>query len=263
MDISIAERARQQPGQSIYTLALNLSGGTNINTHQHPEGQLLFAPTGVLAVTTSAGCWVVPGGHGLWIPANEPHWTRTIGTSRIETVYLSEERSAGLPVTCTLIGISALVQELISAVLRVTPDGSQERRNYHLMALLVEELVAAPTSSRLLPIPGSDRLKDLCRAISANAALDWGLTECAAFLGINMKTVQRWFQTDLGISFGEWRKLVRLFVALEHLALGKSVLEVSLDAGYSSPSAFSAMFRREFGMSPSAFIGSHNKMANP
>lgn len=253
MDISITGIARQQPAQSIYTLALDLSGGTGINVHQHPEGQLLFAPAGVLAVTTNAGCWVVPSGQGLWIPANEPHWTRTIGTSRISVVYLSDERSAGLPVACTLLGISALLQQLISAVLLVTMDGAQKSRDYHLMALLVEELAAAPTRSRLLPIPSSNRLKDLCRAISANATLDWGLAECAAFLGINMKTVQRWFQTDMGISFGEWRKQVRLFVALENLALGKSVLEVSLDAGYSSPSAFSAMFRREFGMSPSAF----------
>lgn len=253
MDIFISEIARQHPGQSIYTLALDLSSGTRINTHQHPEGQLLFAPTGVLAVTTSAGCWVVPSGQGLWIPANEPHWTRTIGASRIRTVYLSGERSAGLPVACTLIGISTLLQELIAAVLLVTVHGAQESRDYHLMALLVEEIVAAPRSSRLLPIPGSDRLKDLCRAISANATLDWGLAECAQFLGINMKTVQRWFQADMGISFGEWRKQVRLFVALENLASGKSVLEVSLEAGYSSPSAFSAMFRREFGMSPSAF----------
>jgi AraC-like DNA-binding protein len=253
MDISISETARQHPGQSIYTLALDLSSGTTINIHQHPEGQLLFAPAGVLAVTTNAGCWVVPGGHGLWIPANEPHWTRTIGTSRIRTVYLSDERSVGLPAACTLLGISTLLQELIFAVLLVTAHDSQVSRNYHLMALLVEELLAAPTSSRLLPIPGSDRLKGLCRAISANAALDWGLAECAQFLGINMKTVQRWFQTDMGISFGEWRKQIRLFIALENLALGKSVLEVSLDAGYSSPSAFSSMFRREFGMSPSAF----------
>jgi AraC-like DNA-binding protein len=253
MDISISEIVRQRPGQSIYTLALDLSSGTSIGTHQHPEGQLLFAPAGVLAVTTNAGCWVVPSGQGLWIPANEPHWTRTIGTSRIRTVYLSDDRSAGLPVACTLIGISALLQELISAVLLVTEDSQQESRNYHLMALLVNELLTAPKSLRLLPIPGSNRLKDLCRAICANAALDWGLAECAQFLGINMKTVQRWFQTDMGISFGEWRKQVRLFVALENLALGKSVLEVSLDAGYSSPSAFSAMFRREFGMSPSAF----------
>ncbi|MCK1788849.1 AraC family transcriptional regulator [Pseudomonas violetae] len=253
MDISISEIARQHPDQSIYTLALDLSGGKGISIHQHTEGQLLFAPTGVLAVTTNAGCWVVPSGQGLWIPANEPHWTRTIGTSRISVVYLSDERSAGLPVACTLLGISTLLQALISAVLRVTMDGAQKSRDYHLMALLVEELEAAPTSSKLLPIPGSNRLKDLCRAISANATLDWGLAECAQFLGINMKTVQRWFQTDMGISFGEWRKQVRLFVALENLALGKSVLEVSLDAGYLSPSAFSAMFRREFGISPSAF----------
>jgi AraC-like DNA-binding protein len=56
---------------------------------------------------------------------------------------------------------------------------------------------------------------------------------------------------DTGMTFGKWRQQARLLTALQRLALGRSVLEVALDVGYNTPSAFSAMFRRQFGVSPS------------
>ncbi|MEM8142220.1 helix-turn-helix domain-containing protein, partial [Morganella morganii] len=39
------------------------------------------------------------------------------------------------------------------------------------------------------------------------------------------------------------------------LAAGHSILEVALDLGYDSQSAFSAMFRRTLGVSPSLYFG--------
>ena len=47
----------------------------------------------------------------------------------------------------------------------------------------------------------------------------------------------------------------RLLASLDALAAGQSVLEVALDLGYDSPSAFSAMFRRTLGVSPSVYFG--------
>jgi AraC-like DNA-binding protein len=44
-----------------------------------------------------------------------------------------------------------------------------------------------------------------------------------------------------------------LIAALEKLACGASVLEVALDLGYASPSAFATMFKRELGVPPSSF----------
>lgn len=46
---------------------------------------------------------------------------------------------------------------------------------------------------------------------------------------------------------------LRARAAFERLARGEKVLTVAMDHGYSSQSAFSAMFKRHFGVSPSAF----------
>ena len=42
--------------------------------------------------------------------------------------------------------------------------------------------------------------------------------------------------------------------AMSRLALGQPVTRVALDVGYKSPSAFTAMFRRAFGVSPTHYL---------
>ncbi|MEQ8194171.1 MAG: helix-turn-helix domain-containing protein [Rhodospirillales bacterium] len=47
---------------------------------------------------------------------------------------------------------------------------------------------------------------------------------------------------------------MRLLAALERLATGQSVTIVAMDLGYDSPSAFTSMFKRTLGKSPSAYF---------
>ncbi len=48
-----------------------------------------------------------------------------------------------------------------------------------------------------------------------------------------------------------------LLLSLPRLASGVSILDVSLEHGYQSPSAFSAMFRRSLGVSPTEYLVSN------
>jgi len=56
------------------------------------------------------------------------------------------------------------------------------------------------------------------------------------------------------VSFGRWRTQLRLQAALPILAEGGSVASASHRAGYESPSAFVAAFRRETGMTPAEYF---------
>ena len=76
----------------------------------------------------------------------------------------------------------------------------------------------------------------------------------AARLQVDPKTVQRLFTRDTGMTFGQWRQQARLLQALEQLATGTKVVDVALNLGYESPSAFATMFKRQFGQTPSTFF---------
>jgi AraC-like DNA-binding protein len=55
------------------------------------------------------------------------------------------------------------------------------------------------------------------------------------------------------MSIGRWRQRHRLITALRLLAEGTPVTEVAMRVGYSTPSAFTALFTRTMGQPPSRY----------
>jgi AraC-like DNA-binding protein len=71
-----------------------------------------------------------------------------------------------------------------------------------------------------------------------------------------VRTAQRLFHGELGTDFDSWRRQVRITKAIEFLASGLSVKEVSYRVGYNQPSAFIDSFRRIIGLTPKAWTKS-------
>ncbi len=67
------------------------------------------------------------------------------------------------------------------------------------------------------------------------------------------RTLARRFEQDLGMTFGQWRQQMRLAHAAPLIARGLPLSQVAAELGYASQSAFSAMFKKTFGQSPSTF----------
>jgi AraC-like DNA-binding protein len=102
-------------------------------------------------------------------------------------------------------------------------------------------------------MPQGARLQALCLALLAAPGDQRTLREWAQSVNASERTVARLFQSETGLSFGVWRQQARLLEAMGRLGSGAPVTQVALDLGYDSVSAFSAMFRRAAGASPSAY----------
>jgi len=83
-----------------------------------------------------------------------------------------------------------------------------------------------------------------------------GLSSAARSAGASIRTLERLFREETGMSLGAWLRRLRLQLALEQLAAGASVTEAARAGGYNGPSAFVAMFRRELGTTPGRYFGS-------
>ena len=105
-----------------------------------------------------------------------------------------------------------------------------------------------------LPQPADARLRRICAHLSGRPGDVSTLADWASELQLDVKTIQRLFARETGMTFGQWRQQSRLLHALERLAVGQKVVDVALALGYDSPSAFAAMFKRQFGATPSAFF---------
>ncbi len=223
--------------------------------HHHPTGQLIHAVQGVMVVATKAGQWVVPPSRGLWMPAGMMHQVRMVGEVHVRTVYIRPDAAPALPAQCEVVGISSLLRELILAAIEVREPYEPNSRNGRLVALLLDEVAVLPTLPLRLPQPSDPALRTICQTIATAPDDPLTLAEWAQRLGLDPKTVQRRFAKQTGMTFGQWRQQARLITALEQLASGMKVVDVALNLGYSSPSAFATMFKRQFGETPSAYFG--------
>ena len=221
--------------------------------HCHPTAQLLYAVKGVMLVETDAGQWIVPPTRAIWVPIGVWHRSIMLGEVLMRTVYIRSELLAGLPTECCVVGISPLLRELILAAIALPLDYDEQGRDGHLVQLLLDEIQRMPSLALSVPEPSSPALQRLCRALRAQPDEVRPLAAWAHELAMDVRTLQRRFVRETGLTVGQWRRQCRLLLACEHLARGESVLEVALALGYASPSAFSAMFKRELGVAPSLF----------
>lgn len=211
--------------------------------------------------------WVVPPTRGVWLCSGVPHSLRMRGAVQVRSLFVDAQAAQGLPVADCVIEVSPLLRELISEVARwpAAPQrGQDETRNRLVVELLLQELRQPPVVPFHLPWPQDARMAAVCRALAeegqavgqggeraenlAATAADW-----AARLAMGEKTFHRHFLQATGLSFGRWRQRARLLSSMQALLAGRPIVQVALEAGYESHSAYSLAFRRQFGMPPSAF----------
>ena len=225
-----------------------------ISAHAHAKGQLIHAVRGVMVVAAPGGQWIVPPTRGLWVPAGFVHGIRCIGVVHMRSIWVRPDVAPHLPRECRAVAISPLLRELILAAMDIGTPYEPGSRAGRLMALLLDELQALPVLPLHLPQPTDARLRRICARLARRPEDAATLTDWAERLDVDAKTIQRLFARETGMTFGQWRQQCRLLHGLERLACGEKVVDVALALGYESPSAFAAMFRRQFGETPSAFF---------
>ncbi|ARU95940.1 AraC family transcriptional regulator [Tatumella citrea] len=224
-----------------------------IAAHSHPMAQLVYAIEGVLVVETAAGRWVVPPSRAVWLQAGVSHTVRMRGAARMRTLFVRPGAIEGLPEDDSVIDVSPLLRELILAAVSVASDYEADSRDGRLMRFVLDELCSLPVLPFNLPWPQDPRIARVCEVLANSPADNRTASQWSAELAMSLKTFQRQFLRHTGVTFGRWRQQARLLLSLESLAGGMSVLEVALQHGYESQSAFTAAFRRQFGVSPTAF----------
>ena len=89
--------------------------------------------------------------------------------------------------------------------------------------------------------------------LEKNPADNATLAQWATQVYTTERTLSRRCQQELGMSFAQWRQRLRFLHSVSLLEQGKTVQDVALDLGYSSSSAFIAMFQHISGTTPQRF----------
>jgi AraC-like DNA-binding protein len=246
----------QDVARPIAAMAKDYPDGWLNAWHRHRRAQLVYASAGVMTIRTPHGTWVVPPDRALWIPPATDHEIAMSGAVTMRTVYIEPEAAAGagLPDACSVVAVSGLLRELILRAVEMPLLYDEHGPDGRVAQLILDELRVLPALPLHLPSPQDPRLRRLCEAITRRPADDRTLQGWGAEVGASARTLARLFRRETGLSFGHWRAQARLLAALARLAAGEKVTSVALDLGYDSPSAFAALFRRQFGVPPSQYF---------
>jgi AraC-like DNA-binding protein len=237
----------------VLALARDLAPAHEIDWHSHPRFQLVYAAHGVMTVDTKDATWVVPPQRAVWMPPQVPHRLTAAGPVRMRSLYIRADAAARMPRTCEVFEVTPLLRELIARATELPLEYDVRGPAGRVMRLLLDELAGLARLPYHLPMPKEEPLAGICRRLLDAPDDAATLAEIAAGIELSARTLARYFRRHTGMSFAEWRRRARLLRALAWIAEGRPIVDVALQLGYDSPSAFSAMFRRELGAAPSDF----------
>ncbi|TCS36031.1 AraC family transcriptional regulator [Paucimonas lemoignei] len=238
-------------GRPIRIVARDLEALQLLKPHRHDWGQITYAKEGVVRVTVADSSWIVPPLRAIWIPPDAVHEIHVLEKAKIRALYVHNTAAPFADKQCRVIEVSPLLRESIAAFEHAEIES---RREALLAALILDEMRHAATLPMRIALPDDKRLRTLCKMLIDSPSAIATLAEGAQRVGASERTLARLFQAELGVSFGEWRRQMRLAHAAALIARGMPMSQVAAELGYASQSAFSAMFRKTFGQTPSQFL---------
>jgi AraC-like DNA-binding protein len=246
--------ALQDVPRPIVAWAGHYNNGDEIPPHTHPRAQLLYAVEGVMRIVTPKSVWTIPSQRALWVPPNVEHHSFMMSDLEMRTLYVSADIPIALGQECRAISVSNLLRELILGLLEEPAEYPVAGRGEHLSALILMEINRAVTQSVEIPWPKDRRLQTVCHLIMNAPGVTRTMEELADIAGASARTLIRLFPKETGLKYGQWVQQVQLAEAICRLGRGESIARISGALGYASPSAFSAMFKRTFGVAPNQYL---------
>ncbi|MWB96960.1 helix-turn-helix domain-containing protein [Agromyces sp. MMS17-SY077] len=235
---------------AIYSESAYVRVPLEFEPHSHPLHELVWVRGGTMTVRLADSVVTVPEGHGLWIPAGMLHSGRTTARTALCDALFDPDRSPlGFP-DPVAIEITPLLGSLLRHLERLDLSAAERLR-----AEAVVFDVLGPSDRQLaLQVPPDERIAPIVAALLEDPADPRALPEWAGLVGASERTVSRLFRARTGLSFLQWRQVLRVHHAVSLLSEGLAVHEVSDLLGYAQSSTFIASFKRVMGATPGAYV---------
>jgi AraC-like DNA-binding protein/quercetin dioxygenase-like cupin family protein len=240
-------------GFDVRSLAVTFRSGASLDRHDHPWGQLVFASAGVMRVAADGAAWLIPPTRAIWLPAGVPHAIVMRGEVAMRTLYIAPARARAMPAAPAVLAVGPLLRELILHILRIGMLNPGRADHDRLAGLLIDLLLRAPPQDLFLRLPRDPRALALAAHLQERPDDRRALGELACAFGASLRTLQRLFPLQTGLTLEAWRQKARLIHAVACLASGASVTAAAFDCGYQNVGAFIAAFRRHFGETPGRY----------
>jgi AraC-like DNA-binding protein len=220
--------------------------------HWHAWDQLTYAAGGAMQLRGDRDTWLVPAGRALWIPARVRHAEHVRAPAVMTTLYFAAGSARGRPRQPAMVDVTPLLHELIAHIAARGELTRTAASHARLLGVLLDQLTPVPNTLQL-PLPRDARARAVADRLRAQPRDDAPVHALGRDAGASGRTLERIFRSETGMTIGAWRRQLRLQHAVGTLVGGASVGTAAREAGYASPSAFIAVFKKTFGTTPKRY----------
>ncbi|MEX1166695.1 MAG: helix-turn-helix transcriptional regulator [Hydrogenophaga sp.] len=221
--------------------------------HQHAWGEFVYSFRGVMEVKLAELHLLAPPQFGIWLPPRLEHTGLNHQESHHCSLYVSPAVCGAMPAEPCALTVSPLVRAMLEHLRDHPPSLAPSEEAQRLMGVLLDQLAHQPSTHSYLPQSNDPLLAPALKALENDPSDNRTLAEFAQAAHTTERTLARRCERDLGMSLGDWRQRLRVVRALPLLEAGQKVEVIAFDLGYSSASAFIAMFKRRMGATPDEF----------
>ncbi|GIJ46783.1 transcriptional regulator [Virgisporangium aliadipatigenens] len=222
-------------------------------THRHDGPMLSWSETATVTFHSGRRSWIVPPGHGMWVPGGAPHGVEVLRAGLGSALLFDPARRVPDWREPTAFVVSPLVRALVRHLSEL--DGPVGAARERAEAVLFDVLRPADALTIPLPMPADARLRGIAERLLADPGDGRELAHWAVEVGAGVRTIGRLFVAETGMTFGRWRTHARIRAAVPMLAEGVPVGTVSRRVGFRKAAAFTDAFRRVTRRLPSSLSG--------
>ncbi|SDH93660.1 AraC-type DNA-binding protein [Vibrio xiamenensis] len=226
---------------------------TETRLHSHPWGQVQLISGGILEMNAQDTRFLAPPHLAIWVPAGVEHTSFNRKPLSYCSINISPKLSSTFPARTSLIKITPIVSAIIDDFRQREINIARSEADKRLVRVLIDQLATQDTQLHFLPSSEHKYLAPILAFVEENPVDETSLAEWAQKVHTTERTLARHCQSELGMSFTEWRLRVRYLYSMELLRSGHAVKEVAFTLGYHQASPFIAMFKKYSGLTPEQY----------
>ena len=234
--------------------------------HKHSKNQLTYVEGGLGYIRFRDKLFVIPARHYFWIPAGVEH-TMTIGHSatKCRTLFFhtNGDSQSEFYAKVGIYPISDLLFQMIKFTeqwdAHILP--ADERFAFLQSIKNILPQVSNQILSVALPFTENERMLRIMAYMEDNLSENHTLRSISIRFGISERTLSRFFQSTLNVSFLQYLKLLRMAKAFQLIVANEhSLADVAFLCGYQSLSSFSNTFYQVTKTRPSDHLAATNSL---
>ncbi len=226
-------------------------------TCSEPGGQLILCETGEIELYGPSGEWIIPPDYMVFVPHGRMFSIRVrMPTSGLVIKFCRREVTWSHS-GCWVGPVHEIAAHLTNYSLKWSEEEVRKRQKARAFFVTLGEMIPNWFQHERImwtPYAQNSSVQKVIDFAKHNGP-GISLSEVASHVGMSERNLRRHMQAELGQSWREFIRELRMNRAMELLRREqKSITETAFEVGFTSSSAFSSAFLDYVGKTPSAFL---------